>query len=511
MNTSTDRYETWIGALAKEREQKTEPLESALKRILEWCLDADNWADDPDATSLYHFLSLCWQYDTCREMLYRRMADDYWPRERRENFIRCIESELTDEGRQLVEQAKAKDGHKAPVAAEPEVHEDDLDLQKNAKGNVRETSANMLTILGQHDHWRGRLQYDEFAATPCLDGKPVDQLTESEIILWTAREYQFGGNNRKLITDAIDDVAMKNRTDTLTSWIEQLPPWDTEPRLRTWMVDLCGADGTDTTVPWISYVTIMQMVARAIQPGCVARFVPIWQGRENTGKSRAIRALGHPFSMVFDISMDNKEAHMAIQGRWVAELAELDTMRKTAETKMKSFISQQEDSYVPKYKNHLRQCMRRCVFIGSTNEETYLSSLTGNTRWLPTHVGEIDVEGLEAIRDQLLAEALAIHKGNPGIKWWEEPEAVKEALRENREERRMFNSYEDDLRQWLDGENSTSPIYRERTTWKEIAEEYLSLEKHQWRDKALQAQITDALKALGWERKKTNKTSHWKR
>ena len=68
------------------------------------------------------------------------------------------------------------------------------------------------------------------------------------------------------------------------------------------------------------------MVARALSPGCTARYVVILEGDESIGKSKLVLDLGAPWSQVFDHTMDSKEAHIAVQGCWVAELAELDSL-----------------------------------------------------------------------------------------------------------------------------------------------------------------------------------------
>jgi predicted P-loop ATPase len=256
----------------------------------------------------------------------------------------------------------------------------------------------------------------------------------------------------------------------------------------------------------------------------MARLVPVFEGPENKGKTRCINLLGHPWSITFDMSMDSKEAHMAIQKCWVAELSELDTLRKTAETRLKSFISQTHDSYVPKFSNNMVTHPRRCVFIGSTNEGAYLPGDGGHTRWLPIYTPEFNLSAIEANRDQLIAEALAILRATPSIKWWEEPEETTELLEAAREERTQGeNLYRDDLALWLDGEllDSNGALvsgckWRDSITWRELAVEYLGMETpKEWENKRRQMEVAQSMRDAGWARKikKINKiaTRIWER
>jgi predicted P-loop ATPase len=195
--------------------------------------------------------------------------------------------------------------------------------------------------------------------------------------------------------------------------------------------------------------------------------------------------------------LEGKEAHMRIKRAWVAELAELSSMSKTEEARLKSFFTMNEDAYIPKFSNFEVVHKRRTVFIGTMNPEgdnTYLRGQTGNTRYLPIEVRDINLEGFEAVRSQLFAEALHYYRDHPDD-WWQLSSDGAAGAAEVREERRQRSVYEDDLGNWLERHQKSV------TWWEEVAVEYLNLkDKEQWKDRRAQMEIAKALKALGWVR-----------
>jgi hypothetical protein len=390
-----------------------------------------------------------------------------------------------------------------------ELWREQLDVTRSGP---RPNIANLSLILANHPTWHGRLWWDALRACAMLDEAP---LTDDGVIdtgIWLGVHEHLSLTNWKLLERCMITEARRTPRDLLQQWLHALPPWDGTPRLREWLCDAAEVERSAYGMA-VSRLLPLSMVARALDPGCLYRYVVILEGPENTGKSALVRTLASPewFTELM-LGLDSKESHMMLQGVWLAEMPELDSLSRTEETRLKAFITLRDDSYIPKYSNNRIVIPRRTVFVGTTNETTYLKGNTGNTRFLPVRTGHIDLSILQQARDQLFAEALQEYMRAPTAWWMLDAPAVEEA-RSERDKRRLVNIYESELALWL-----AHPTQRDREefTWRELAEGFLRLDApERWKDTNLQKQMAQALRTCGldqrvvWREGKT--TRLWQR
>jgi putative DNA primase/helicase len=365
-----------------------------------------------------------------------------------------------------------------------------------SKEGARANIPNISLILSHHPHWQERFWWDDMTMTPMFDTRPLtdDDITRCAVWLGTAERMPV--SSWKMVERCILAQCRATRKDPLQHWLYSLPPWDQVERLPYWLSDATEAEGSAYGRA-VSRILPLSMVARALDPGCPYRYVVILEGPENTGKSTLVRTLASPEWFVeLSLALESKEAHMMLQGVWVAEMSELDSLSRTEETRLRAFVTMREDSYVPKYSNYRVTTLRRAILVGTTNETAYLKGQTGNTRFLPIRTHRIDPAILEQSREQLFAEALYTYLANPHT-WWEMDEDALSQAKEEREKRRLVSVYESELADWL-----SHPVHQSMTsiTWKELAEGFLKLDApERWKDVFLQKQMAQALRALGWE------------
>lgn len=292
---------------------------------------------------------------------------------------------------------------------------------------------NLIRLLKHLPQWRGVLAVDEFAkrivcrrASP-LGHAPGDEWTaddDAQLSLWFTQQPRFmfkaGRHDVALqvgqyipgsldvIAEAVRAAASEQRIHPVREYLDALA-WDDSPRVDTWTWNYLGAAETRYHARAGRYFLI-NLVRRIFEPGCVMRSVPVLEGVQNLGKSRALAALSAPWFSDTMFRVGDKDSYLAVQGVWLYEISELDAFSKAEATAVKAFISSTEDNFRAPYERRNATHRRQVVFAATTNAAEYLSDWSGNSRFVPIACGRIELEDLARDRDQLLAEALALYR-----------------------------------------------------------------------------------------------------
>lgn len=302
-------------------------------------------------------------------------------------------------------------------------------LQKSAQGEIKGTSANAFLVIANDPRTYRRIHWDvlenRIGSSDALPWKKTPGLWSEEDFTgarhWLADTqlsgYKMHEPSGTAIYDAVYRLAKLTPKNAIDEYLSALR-WDGHGRIERLLSDhFCAEFNAYTSA--VSKVIILGAVQRALMPGSKMDYMPILSGPQGCGKTTGIMTLFAPwYREMSGMSFGTQAAH-EIQGAWVLEIAELQQLGKSEENQAKAFLSRQTDVYRPPYGRDYISRARRCILIGTTNDDEFLRDSTGNRRYLPVKVDNIDIETLGTVRDQLFAEAMArwMSKGDEHGAW----------------------------------------------------------------------------------------------
>jgi hypothetical protein len=394
-----------------------------------------------------------------------------------------------------------------PAKREPTWQERLLwETSKTGVTKVVKHPENAIVITRFHPAWAGKLRLDTFAQAitvtdpPWHDSDRPAGLTQGASAVWTDADTvrlsawirrELGADLSPDVCDRAVQVAAEAAPyHPVRSYLESLQ-WDGKLRLADAPRVYLGAEDVPLSRLALRWWMIAA-VARAYEPGCKADNVLILEGSQGLRKSSALRALASP-SWFTDTPIDlhNKDAYLAIQGRWIVELAELESLRGADSSRAKAFFSSPSDTFRPPYGRRMVTVERCCVFAGTCNDATYLRDSTGNRRYWPIACSAIDVDAIARDRDQLWAEAREAYLS--GAKWWPYTSDEIAAAESSQDQRSEVDAWEDVVSRHLSRNQDEEP------TLGDLLTRVLDIPSGQW-GRSEQIRLATILQRLGWKR-----------
>lgn len=250
------------------------------------------------------------------------------------------------------------------------------------------------------------------AKTP-WGGRKNDLLADidtTKIKVWLINEWGFEPKDKE-IEDTVLFLTDQHAFNPVKDTLEALPEWDGVNRLDTWLAKNFEAKGDPEYLAQVFRKWMVAHIMRVYQPGSKFDWMPIFEGKQGIGKSSLGRLLfGEKFFLDWLPDLANKDSALALQGAWSVEFSELASLRKWDFESTKAFITRTVDKFRPPFGHRQIESPRHCVFFGTTNADTYLKDETGNRRFKPVKVGQLNFKAVEADRLQLLCESLFIWK-----------------------------------------------------------------------------------------------------
>lgn len=371
----------------------------------------------------------------------------------------------------------------------------------------RKHVANVIATLRYCPEWRERVRLDVHSQTVTVDAPPwhepdapadnagVRPWADADSVrlsAWLQRTLSVD-----ISVDACDRgvavAAEASPYHPVRDYLDSLK-WDGVARLARAPATYLGAAPspyTELVFRW----WMTAAVARTYSPGCKADNVLILEGPQGLKKSSALRTLaGDAWFSDTPIDLSNKDAFVALHGKLIVELAELESLRRADTARAKSFFTSASDTYRPPYGKRAITVPRGCVFAGTVNHASYLRDETGNRRYWPIACTRIDLEALATDRDQLWAEAVWWFR--EGARWWPSTPEELRACEAAQEPRGEADEWETVIAAWVARESVRQPFVRVT----DILTTVLDMPRGQW-SRAEQMRVAAILQRLGWERR----------
>lgn len=188
-------------------------------------------------------------------------------------------------------------------------------------------------------------------------------------------------------TDALRMFFKRREYNPIIELIEGIQ-WDGESRIENCLTKWMKADDSDYTRE-VSRLIFAGGINRLYNPGCKFDDVPVLVGtKQGEGKSTFIRWLAINDQWFAEIKkVEGADAIEQLFGAWVCEIPELSAFKKADDVEsIKAYITRTKDKYRKPYDKNPVEYPRRCILIGSTNMERFLTDRSGNRRFYPVPV-----------------------------------------------------------------------------------------------------------------------------
>ena len=346
-------------------------------------------------------------------------------------------------------------------------------------------NARSLGLILRNDPSCQALRYNEFSKLIFVGDRALE---DSDLFVLAEKiETSYGRGSTVPIArlrEAVEAVSAERPYHPIREWLASLV-WDGIPRLDDLMSRYFGVEDT----PYgraVGKNSLIAAVARIRNPGSKVDTMPVLEGEQGTRKSSGIAVLfGEEWTAISTAPVGTKDFVAGLQGKWVLEIAEMDSFSRAEVSRIKANLSATSDWVRLSYRPDNQDLPRQCVFWGTTNDSQYLEDATGARRFWPVACGKIDLEALRNDRDQLWAEA--VKRYQDGETWWEVPDQA----REEQSARFRDDSWDEIITPWLAG--------RPEITTTEILRDCLEMDPRD-HSHAAQVRVGNILKRRKWKR-----------
>ena len=263
-----------------------------------------------------------------------------------------------------------------------------IPLKYDEKGALCVTIDNFLLVM-RNDAFYDGVRYNLLLNAPEIhEGGEIRRWSDadsSQSRHFIETYYQI--NDKQKHKDALQILFSEREYNPIRDIVDYLV-WDGVSRVEEFLAKWMRADDTEYTRE-VSRLIFAGGIHRLYNPGCKFDDVPVLIGTsQGEGKSTIVRWLAMNDQFYSEITeIEGQRGREQLEGAWICEIAELLALTKAREQEaVKSYITRQRDKGRKAYGEFVDDPPRRCIFIGTTNNEQFLKDKTGNRRFYPVTV-----------------------------------------------------------------------------------------------------------------------------
>lgn len=314
---------------------------------------------------------------------------------------------------------KAYKAEEKKITAQYNHFNSDIGLKYDEDGKPLNTIANFEAIIKNDEHFKG-ICFNLLSNMPEIEesGKlrQWEDTDSSEMRKYIEENYKI--HNPSKCNDAFNCVCRERAYHPIKEIINNIE-WDGVNRVERFLIDILNCDDTPYTRE-ASRLIFAGGIHRTYNAGCKFESVIILIGTtQGEGKSNVIKWLAIDDKYYTDLAtIEGNKGVEGISGKWICELSELKALKNSDADSIKAFISRTSDYLRKAYRENEKDYPRQCIFIGTVNNEQFLTDKTGNRRFFPVkvHSNGYDIgENEISIRDyikQCWAEAKVLYDKN---------------------------------------------------------------------------------------------------
>lgn len=316
------------------------------------------------------------------------------------------------------------------------------------KGKIENSPENIMNFINTDPLYAGKIRFNTFTNRLEYNGKKMSDRDFSCITVDIRSNLGFF--NPTLVRQTLDKMISDPiyQYNPVVEYLKSLA-WDGNKRVERLFIDWLKADDTPLNRAY-AMKWMRAGVKRIIEPGCKFDNVVVLQGDQGIGKSILCKRLSAGFGAADIRNIDNPDKYIyLLNTSWICVVDELRSLKKYDQDTVKTFFGAAEDDSRLVYERSNETYKRHCIFIGSTNDATFLndySQMTERRFWVVNCKAKRN-DGYNVFNnftkdvvDQLWAEAYYLYKKDPNYTL----ELESELYSELEEDQKQYKSFTDD-------------------------------------------------------------------